>query len=66
MLALMTMRELPREQRAAWEEIFRHYVFEADEHTASHIDKKAQRVLAPLNEESARLLRAQLIKKMNR
>jgi hypothetical protein len=66
MLALMTIRELPREQRAAWEEIFRHYVFEADEHTASHIDKPAQRVLAPLNEDSARLLRAQLIKKMNR
>ncbi len=66
MLALMSIRELPREQRAAWQEIFRHYVFEADETTAAHIGKQAQRALAPLNEESARLLRAQLIKKMNR
>lgn len=66
MLALMSLRDLPREQRTAWQEIFRHYVFEADEHTSSHIGKQAQRALAPLTEESARILRAQLIKKMNR
>ena len=66
MLSLMTMRDLPPEQRAAWQEIFRHYIFEADEHTAAHIGKPAQRVLAPLDENAARVLRAQLIKKMNR
>ena len=66
MLALMSMRDLPREQRAAWQEIFRHYVFEADEETSAHIGKEARRVLAPLNEDTARILRAQLIKKMNR
>ena len=66
MLALMTIRDLPREQRAAWQELFRHYVFEADEHTSAHIGKPAQRVLAPLDENAARALRAQLIKKMNR
>jgi hypothetical protein len=66
MMALMSMRDLPREQRAAWQEIFRHYVFEADEETSAHIGKPAQRVLAPLNEDTARILRAQLIKKMNR
>jgi hypothetical protein len=66
MLALLTVRDMPREQRSAWQEIFRHYVFEADEHTSSHIDEQAQRSLAPLDETSARILRAQLIKKMNR
>lgn len=66
MLALMSIRDLPREQRAAWQEIFRHYVFEADETTCAHIGKEARRALAPLNEDSARILRAQLIKKMNR
>ena len=66
MLALMTMRDLPPAQRAAWQEIFRHYVFEADQHTAAHIAQPAQRVLAPLDENAARVLRAQLIKKMNR
>lgn len=66
MLALMSIRDLPREQRAAWQELFRHYVFEADEHTFEHIGKAAQRLLAPLDENAARALRAQLIKKMNR
>ena len=66
MLALMSLRDLPREQRVAWQELFRHYVFEADEHTSAHIGKQAQRVLAPLDENAARALRAQLIKKMNR
>ena len=66
MLALMTIRDLPPAQRAAWQEQFRHYIFEADEHTAGHIGKQAQRLLAPLDENAARALRAQLIKKMNR
>lgn len=66
MLALMTVRDLPKEQRAAWQELFRHYVFEADEHTSEHIGKDAQRALAPLDDNAARILRAQLIKKLNR
>jgi hypothetical protein len=66
MLALLTLRDLPKEQRNAWQELFRHYVFEADENTSAHIGKEAQRLLAPLNEDAARMLRAQLIKKMNR
>jgi hypothetical protein len=66
MLALMSVRDLPREQRAAWQELFRHYVFEADENTSAHIGKDAQRALAPLDDNAARVLRAQLIKKMNR
>ena len=66
MLALLTVRDLPLEQRRAWAGLFRHYVFEADEHTSEHIGREAQRVLAPLDDNAARLLRAQLIKKMNR
>ena len=66
MLALMSMRDLPSAQRAAWQEIFRHYVFEADGTTCAHIAPEARRLLAPLNDDSARSLRAQLIKKMNR
>jgi hypothetical protein len=66
MLALMSVRDLPLAQRAAWQELFRHYVFEADQQTSAHIGKDAQRALAPLDENAARVLRAQLIKKMNR
>jgi len=66
MLAIMTVRDLPEEQRKAWENLFRHYVFEADEQTAAHIPQAARRVLAPLDDEAARELRARLLQRLNR
>jgi hypothetical protein len=66
MLALLSVRDLPPEQRQAWQELFRHYVFEADEKQLAHIPPQARGVLAPLDADAARILRAHLIKKMNR
>ena len=66
MLAIMTVRDLPKAQRDAWYNLFRHYVFEADENTASHIPEAARRVLAPMDEEAARELRARLLQRLNR
>jgi len=66
MLALMTMRDLPPAQRAAWQELFRHYVFESDGSEAAHIPPNARSVLAPLNDAGARALRGQILNRMNR
>ncbi|GGX73517.1 cupin-like domain-containing protein [Massilia dura] len=66
MYAIMTIRDLPPEQRKAWEGLFRHYVFEQDGATAAHIPPAAQRMLAPMTEDMTRALRAQLLKRMNR
>jgi hypothetical protein len=66
MHAIMSIRDLPAEQRQAWQELFRHYVFEADERTVGHINAEARRILAPLDADATRMLRAQLLKKMNR
>ena len=66
MYALMTLRELPPHERGIWQEVFRHYVFEADADTAGHIPEPARRVLSPLDEERARDLRARLLKRINR
>jgi hypothetical protein len=66
MLAVLTVRDLPPEQRTAWENLFRHYVFEADPETVAHIPEKARRVLAPLDEAAARELRARILQKLNR
>lgn len=66
MLAIMSVRDLPDEQRKAWQNIFRHYVFEADESTAAHIPTASRRSLSPLDAEAARELRARLLQKLNR
>jgi len=66
MMTLMTVRDLPRAQRAAWENLFRHYVFEADEQTVAHIPEGARRSLGALTDESAREIRARLLARLNR
>src|SRR4051794_36584748 len=66
MLAILAVRDLPPGERSAWQEIFRHYVFEAGEETSAHIPQAARRVLAPLDADSARELRARLLKRINR
>lgn len=66
MHALLTIRDLPAAQRKAWQGIFNHYVFEANEDTASHIPEGRRGVLAPMNERIARELRAHLLNNLNR
>jgi hypothetical protein len=56
--AMLTMRDLPAEQRAAWQAMFRHYVFEAGDETVAHIPPGARGVLGPLDDEAAKKLRA--------
>ena len=64
--ALLAVRDLPPEQRAAWQELFRHYVFEADDDTAAHIPPARRGALAPFDEESARALRTAILAMLNR
>ena len=66
MMAMLSVRDLPPAERAAWRGIFEHYVFAADDATAAHIPPSARSLLAPLDAESARRLRAQLLKRLNR
>lgn len=66
MLALLTMRDLPAAQRAAWAGIFNHYVFAADDQTAAHIPPAARHALAPLDAGGARHLRAHLLNRLKR
>ena len=66
MLAILTMRDLPPEQRRAWQEIFRHYIFEPDEANLAHIPEDARYALSPLDDDGARVLRGQLLRRINR
>jgi len=66
MLALMTVRDLPPAQRAAWEHLFQHYVFRASDQTAAHVPQKAQRALGALDDNLVRELRANVLARLNR
>jgi hypothetical protein len=64
--AILAIRDLPGAQREAWREIFRHYVFDADEATSAHIPEHCRGMLAPLDDMAARRIRAELLNKLNR
>lgn len=66
MLALMTIRDLPPKQREIWDDVFRHYVFAANEATVEHVPENARRVLGQFDDEKARALRARLLQRLNR
>ena len=64
--ALLTIRDLPAEQRKVWHDIFQYYVFEADDSNFEHIPERARGPLGPIDEQTARMLRADLLNKLNR
>jgi len=64
--ALLGLRGLPAGQRKAWQEIFRHYVFEFDEDVVAHIPERRRGILGTLDETVARRIRAHLLNRLNR
>jgi len=67
MAAILGIRQLPPHERAVWQEVFRHYVFEFDETLAAgHIPADARGVLAPLDEAKAANVRAHLVQRLQR
>ena len=60
--AIMSLRDLPVEQRRVWKNIFDHYVFNEDEHAFDYIPEHARGVLSGVDEAAAIALRAQLVK----
>ncbi len=64
--AFLTLRNLPNCQKKAWEGLFKHYIFNSDPENFDHIPENAKGILAPLDELTARKIRAQLLNKLNR
>ena len=65
-MAMLSVRDLPPAQRLAWRQLFEHYVFAADEQSHEHIPMAARGGLRPLDPNAARVLRARLLKSLNR
>jgi hypothetical protein len=66
LLAMMTVRDLPTEQRATLKLMFDHYVFEPREENFAHIPPGARRMIGGFDEDRARELRAFLLQRLNR
>ena len=64
--ALLNVRSLPPELRAAWASMFRHYVFEPDAERVAHIPEARRGVLDPSNSEARQRTRNLLIAKLKR
>jgi len=58
--ALLTLRRLPASQRAAWTEVFQHYVFGDRDASNAHIPPARRGVLGELDEEALREQRRQI------
>ena len=63
--AMLTLRDLPERHKNAWKALFDHYVFDANEQVYEHIPESARGPLAPLDEVSARKLRADILNRLN-
>lgn len=64
--AMLAIRERPEDEKHAWRELFDYYVFGDPERPRAHLPEHAQGPLGPLDETTARRLRARLMSKLNR
>ena len=63
--SILAIRDKPVHEKKAWKAIFDYYIFSASESNADHIPEEARGPLATLDENTARQLRAILIRQLN-
>jgi hypothetical protein len=64
--ALLSLRDRPADEKAAWRNLFDYYVFGDPETPRRHLPEAAQGPLAPIDETLARRLRAIVTRKLQR
>ncbi|MBB5715205.1 cupin-like domain-containing protein [Sphingomonas aerophila] len=63
---LLSLRDRPEGEKKAWAALFDYYVFGPAERPIAHLPQGAAGALAPLDDRSARQLRAKLLRRINR
>jgi len=63
---LLTLRNLPEDQRAAWRAVFDHYVFQTGGDPVAHLPIESRGALGPMTPEQASQIRAGLLRRLNR
>lgn len=64
--AMLSLRDRPAPEKAAWKALFDYYIFGEADVPAAHLPVHAQGNLAPMDETQARRLRAALLGRLNR
>ena len=64
--AILSIRDLPAEDKAIWRALFDHYVFESGPAVTDHIPESGRGVLAPLTVEAAGRLRSFLLRTLSK
>lgn len=64
--AILSLRDRPDQEKAAWRELFDYYVFGPADRAGGHLPEHARGYLGPLDELKARRLRAELLTRLNR
>ncbi len=65
-LALLSIRDLPAEQKQHWKAMLDHYVFETDKKDFEHIPEAARGSVGSMTELIARKIRAKILSRLNR
>lgn len=64
--AILALRDLPAAEKADWQALFKHYVFENGADVTAHIPESARGILAPLDMGTAGRIRARLLRSLAR
>ena len=64
--AIMSIRDLPDDQKAHWRELFEYYVFGDAAQAGEHIPEEGRSVLGPMTAESAGRIRAFLLRQLSK
>lgn len=64
--AMLGIRDKSPHERAAWKQLFDHYIFDGVDKSNAHIPEEARGFLQPLDRLGGRKIRALLINKLNR
>lgn len=64
--ALLSLRDRPAHEKAAWRELFDYYIFGDGGEAGAHLPEAARGPLGPMHEMTARRLRAQIMHRLNR
>ncbi|WP_420605820.1 cupin-like domain-containing protein [Novosphingopyxis sp.] len=63
--AILSVRDLPDDEKRLWRMLFDHYVFGNGENVTAHIPEEARSILGPLTAESAGRIRAFLLRSLS-